>query len=110
MAYTYKILGQSLPANTNVTDLYTCPSSSAAVISQLVVCNNSAAPVTFRVSAAVAGAADATSQYLLYDVTVDPNDTLFFDLGATLAGTDKIRVKTGTASALSFTLFGTEIA
>lgn len=110
MAYTYKILGQAQPSNTNVADLYTVPGSSATVVSQLVVCNQTALAASFRVSAAAAGAADATSQYLFYDVTVDPNDSLFFDLGMTLAGTDKIRIKSNTASALSFTLFGTEIA
>jgi hypothetical protein len=109
MPYTYKVLAQSLPSLTTLADLYTVPSLTSAVCSQLVVCNQTANAVSFRASVAIAGATDATSQYLFYDVTVDANDTLFFDLGITLATTDVVRIKTNTASALSFTLFGTQI-
>lgn len=109
MPYAYKVLAQSFPTSTTQADLYTVPSATSAISSQLVVCNQTANAASFRVSVAIAGAADASAQYLFYDVTVDPNDTLFFDMGITLAATDKVRVKTNTASALSFILFGTEV-
>lgn len=109
MPYSYKVLAQAFPTATTQADLYTVPSATQAISSQLVVCNQTTAPASFRVSVAIAGAADASAQYLFYDVTVDATDTLFFDLGITLAATDKVRIKVNTASSLSFVLFGTEV-
>ena len=109
MPYSYKVLGQSFPASTTIADLYTVPSATNAIVSQISVCNQTSLPASFRVSVAIAGAADTAAQYVIYDVTVDPTDTLFFDIGMTLAATDVVRVKTNTASALSFILFGTQV-
>lgn len=109
MPYSYKVLAQAFPTSTTQADLYTVPSATQSISSQLVVCNQTTSPASFRVSVAIAGAADASAQYLFYDVTVDPTDTLFFDLGITLAATDKVRIKVNTASSLSFVLFGTEV-
>lgn len=108
MADTLKVLGQSAPSATTLTDLYTVPASTKVAVSSLVVCNRSAAPVTFRASVAPAGAADATSQYLYYDVLLAPNDTFVATIGITLAATDKVRVYGSTAN-LSFSLFGVEV-
>jgi hypothetical protein len=106
---TRKVLGQSAPGATTETDLYTVPASTSAVISSLVVCNRSAAVVTFRVSVAVAGGATANKDYLYYDVTLPPNDSFVATIGITLAATDKIKVYASTAN-LSFNLFGEEQA
>lgn len=108
MAQTYKVLGQSAPAATTLTDLYTVPGGTSTAASTLVVCNRSATGTTFRASVAVGGAADATSQYLYYDVTIVGNDTFCATLGLTLAATDKVRVYAGAAT-LTFSLFGVEI-
>ena len=109
MPYAYKILGQSYRTTTAEGDLYTVPSATSAIASSVVVANQTTAPVTFRLSVAIAGATAASAQYLFYDITIDPNDTHYYDLGITLAATDKVRVTAGTANALSFNLFGTEV-
>lgn len=110
MPTTYKILGQSAPANTNSTDLYTVPSSTQAVVSSIVVCNRGSAAATFRLSCATDGAALADSQYIAYDVTVGGNDSTIITIGATLGDTDKIRVRTSVANDVTFTAFGSEIS
>jgi hypothetical protein len=110
MPTTYKILGQSAPAATTESDLYTAPASTRAIISSLTVANrSSSAAATFRLSTSVAGAATATKDYIAYDITIAPNGIVALTLGVTLAPTDKFRVYASTAN-LSFNAYGTEIS
>lgn len=109
MATTYKILGQSAPAATTSTDLYTVPSSTQAVVSSIVVANRDAAAATYRNSCATDGATLANAQYVAYDVTVGGSDSTVLILGITLGDTDKVRVYASTAN-LTFTAFGSEIS
>ena len=106
---TYKVLGQSAPAATTATDLYTVPALTSAIGSTLLVANRGTASATFRVSVSLAGAATANKDYLIYDSIINGNQTAAFTIGLTLATTDKVRVYASTAD-LSFNLFGTEVA
>lgn len=108
MATTYKTLGQSAPAATTDTDLYTVPAATAAVCSTLAVCNRGAS-TTFRVAVRPAGAALANQHYIVYDNWVNQYDTVFLTLGVTLAATDVVTIYAGAAT-LTFSLFGSEIA
>jgi hypothetical protein len=105
---TLKVLGQNAPAATVLTDLYTVPGGTGVAVSSVTVCNRSATPTTFRLSVAPAGAADATSQYVYYDVPIAGNDTFVATLGITLAATDKVRCY-ATLATVSFSLFGVEV-
>jgi hypothetical protein len=108
MANTYKVLGQVIPAATTATTLYTVPAATSAVCSTLSVCNQGVS-TTVRVAVRPAGAALATSQYIVYDAVVSANDTLFLTIGVSLATTDVVTIYSGTAT-VSFSLFGSEIA
>ena len=110
MATTYKVLGQAAPADTANADLYTVPASTEAVISTIVVSNTTAADATCRIFVRVAGAAAAASNALVYDGSVTANDFTAVTVGITLAATDVITVQSGTADALTFQAFGSEIA
>jgi hypothetical protein len=107
MSVAQKVLGQSKPSATTLTDIYTVPALTQATVSTITVCNQSATATSFRISVAPAGAADATSQYLYYDVAIAGNDTFACTFGITLATTDKIRVY-NTLATLSFSVFGVE--
>lgn len=109
MANAYKILGQSAPANTSNADLITVGSGKSQVISTLVIANTTTSAATYRVFARIAGAAAATSNALVYDATVLGSTTVTLTLGVTLAATDVLTIQTGTANALTFTAFGSEI-
>ena len=109
MATTYKVLGQSNPAATTATTLYTVPSATQAVVSTIVICNQTASAATFRIAVRVAGATLAASQYVAYDVTVGASDSTALTLGITMGATDVLTVYGSTAT-LSFTAFGSEIA
>ena len=106
---TYKILGQSAPAATTSTDLYTVPASTETIVSSLVIANRATSSATYRVSVAANGAALSNEQYLVYDGFIQANDTVSLTLGITIDATDKIRVYASSAN-LSFNAFGTEIA
>lgn len=108
MAILYKILGQTRPLNTLNTDAITVGASKMQIISTLVVCNTSSAATTFR-AFATDGSAGSESNAVAYDVSVAGNDSLFLTLGVTMDASDKLIVRSGTASALTFTAFGSEI-
>lgn len=107
MANIYKVLGQVLPSATTLTTLYTVPSSTSAVCSTLSICNQGLS-TTYRIAIRPAGAAIVSSQYVVYDATINANDTVFLTLGVTLATTDVVSIYAGT-STVSFHLYGSEI-
>ena len=109
MASTYKVLSQTAPSATTLTDSYTVPGATQAVVSTIDVCNRGATATTYRLSVAVAGAADATKQYIAYDVPIAANSAQTLTLGISLGAADVVRVYAGAAQ-LSFNIFGVEIA
>lgn len=108
MAEVYKVLAQLSPAATTLTTLYTVPAATSSVCSSIVVCNQNGSVQSFRISIAVAGAADNAKQYLYFDLAIDANDTFIATIGITLATTDLIRVY-ASATNMSFNLVGAEI-
>lgn len=109
MATTYKILGQSNPAATTDTNLYTVPAATEAVISTIVVANLSSTSATFRIAVRPNGATLANQHYVAYDVTVGGNDSTAITLGITVDATDVVTVRASTAN-LAFSAFGSEIS
>jgi glucose-6-phosphate dehydrogenase assembly protein OpcA len=108
MPQTHKVLGQSNPAATTLTTLYTVPASTQAVCSTITICNTASSATTYRIAVRPAGAATATSQYLAYDAALPANDTATLTLGVTLATTDVISVYAASAN-VAFSAFGVEI-
>jgi hypothetical protein len=109
MATVYKVLGQSNPAATTSTALYTVPAATEAIVSTLTVCNQAATDATFRVSVSVNGATLSAKEYIAYDVSVAGKGFITLTLGLTLGDTDVVRIYASSAN-LSFSAFGTEIA
>ncbi len=109
MPTTYKVLGQSNPAATTATTLYTCPSATQAVISTITVANLAGSAATFRIAIRPDGASLANQHYIAYDVTVGANDTTTITIGATLDASDVVTVYGSTAN-ITFNAFGSEIS
>jgi hypothetical protein len=107
MATVYKVLGQSAPSAATDTSLYTVPSATSAVVSTLSVCNRGVS-TTFRAAVRPSGATIANQHYIVYDNYVNAGDAVFLTLGITLAATDVVTVRAGTAD-MSFSLFGSEL-
>lgn len=108
MAETRKVLGQAALSATTLTDIYTVPALTQAVISSVIICNRSASAAIFRVSLAVAGAADVSKQYIYYDVTLPGNDTFIATVGITLGAADVLRAYTDSGS-VSINVVGVEL-
>jgi hypothetical protein len=106
---TIKVLGQSSPSATSLTDAYTVPALTAAAISSIIICNRGVEYANVRISVAVAGAADDVKQYVYYDLLCDPNNTFIATVGLTLSAADVIRVYSDTGN-VSFQFFGTEVS
>ena len=109
MAITYKVLGQSNPAATTDTTLYTVPSATSTIVSTINVCNQAASAATFRIAIRPAGASIAAQHYISYDVNLPANDSIALTIGVTLATTDVITVRAST-STVSFSAFGSEVS
>jgi hypothetical protein len=111
MPTTYKILGQQAPVGNVLTDIYTVPGSTSAVVSSITVANRGPDLAYFRVAFSQSGGAISVKDYLYYDVALAGNDTFIATVGITLAATDKVRVyATGLGGDdLSFQLFGSEL-
>lgn len=108
MAEVYKILGQSNPAATTMTTLYTVPGSTSVVVSSVVICNQAGTAGTFRLSLDQGGDGDGAKDYLYYDQALDANTTFIVTLGITLGAGDLVRIYASSAN-MSFNIFGTEI-
>jgi hypothetical protein len=110
MATTYKVLGQSAPTTTAEATLYTVPSATQTIISTIAISNLTAIVANATVSIGVAGAATSNANTIIKTITIDANSVVAFTLGITIGAADVVRVTSGTANALSFQAFGSEIA
>lgn len=108
MATTYKVLGQSAPAATTATTLYTAPSATQTVCSTLTVCNRESTSASYRVAVRPGGATLANEHYIVFDAVIPGNATDTISIGATLSATDVVTIYASTAN-FSFTLFGSEL-
>lgn len=109
MATNHKVLGQSNPAATTLTTLYTVPAATQTVVSTIHVSNLAASAATVRVAIRPAGAAIANQHYVAYDVSVPANGIFAMTEGFTLSATDVVSVYASTAT-VAFNISGAEIS
>jgi hypothetical protein len=109
MPTIYKVLGQSAPAATTLTTLYTVPSSTDAVVSTIAICNRAGTAGTYRIAVRPAGASIANQHYIVFGATVAASDSVLLTLGITLDATDVLTVFASSAD-MSFSAFGSEIS
>lgn len=106
MGVAYKTLGQSAPAATTQTTLYTVPAATQTVVSTLAICNRgNTAP--FNVAVIPNGQSLSNANYIIYQNYVNQYDTVFLTLGIAMASGDQISVLAN-SNTLSFSAFGSE--
>jgi len=98
-------LAQSAPAAATLTNAYTTPSGKRSTV-EVIVCNRGAVATTIRMSYAIAGAADAAAQYMIYDYTIGANISVSTARFTTKA-TDVVRVYSASGN-VTFTINGIE--
>ena len=100
MATTSKALARTAAA-TSSTTLYTVPSSTTAIVTNIVVTNSASTAATFTIT--------LDSVDLFKDVALAANSTAMFDLKQALA-TTKIIAGLASATTVKFHISGVEIS
>jgi hypothetical protein len=109
VAEAIKVLGQSAPAATSNTNVYTVPAATEAVISTIVIANRDNSAGTFRLAVRPNGASISDEHYLAYDVPLAGNDSTTLTLGITMDAADVLTAYCSSAD-MSVNVFGTEIS
>jgi hypothetical protein len=109
MALTEKRLGAGRPTDTNNLTIYTIPAVTTGIIKSIRVCNTTATAATCRVFLTPTGGAADQTTAIYYDFNIPANSTLSDDGFHILAAAGTVQVRSGTASALTFTCSGAEI-
>ena len=110
MTIKEKQLGQLRPDNTTAASVYSPSPNVTWVAKSLVICNTSGALAKARIFHDEDGTTYDETTALMWDVDVMADETVFID--NFLAGSDStgnVGVRTDTANALTFTLYGAEI-
>jgi hypothetical protein len=89
--------------------LYTTPSATQAVISSIVITNQSSSAVTVRIGLDTTAGTPAASEFLVYDAAIAGNDTVALTLGITMPASNFIRVSSS-ANTCNFSAFVSEIS
>lgn len=109
MANAYKVLGQANLTTTSDTDIYTVPSATESVLSTVIIANIGTVATTFNLAIRPNGDTLANKHYIAKGVPIAASDSTTLTLGMTLDAADVVTAAAGTANALSFNIFGTEI-
>lgn len=108
MPTTYKVLGQINPAANTLSNVYTVPSATQAVISTITVCNQTATNSSYSIAVAPNAEVDNVKHYIIRGGVVPAADSIAITLGLTIDAGDQIRANTNNNS-ISFSIFGSEI-
>jgi hypothetical protein len=108
MSLDYKVLGQSNPSATTNTNLYTVPTQKEAILSSIVVTNQSASGATYRIAIRPNGETIAAKHYIAFDRDITGNETETLTIGITMDAADIVTVFASSGT-MSFNAFGVEI-
>ena len=107
-AYKYSQIQGTASTGTYAT-LYNTPSATEAVISSIVICNQSSSSITVRIGLDTAAGTPGASEFLVYDAAVAGNDTVALTLGITMDAGKYLRVSSS-ANTCNFSAFISEIS
>jgi len=108
MPTNYKSPAQLEPAENTLSTLYTVPSSTQAIISNIHACNQGSTSASIRVAVRPNGASIADQHYLFFGLTITANDTIEFGHGITMDAADVLSVWSSSGS-VSFNLSYAEV-
>jgi hypothetical protein len=98
MPNTYKSPAQLEPAANTLSTLYTVPSNTQAVVSNIHACNMGGTSASIRVAVRPDGASISDIHYLFFGLTITANDTIEFGHGVTMDATDVLSVWSSSGS------------
>lgn len=107
-AYKYSQVQGTASTGTYAT-LYEVPAATEAVISSLVITNQSSSAITVRIGLDTTAGTPGASEWLVYDAAIAGNDTVALTLGVTMDAGKFVRVASS-ATTCNFTAFLSEIS
>lgn len=112
MAIASKQLGQARPADANAVSIYSPGAGVSTRIGSIAICNNTGSVAKFRIFLDDDGTDYDESTALYYDFSLAGNTTLMLnDLALFMNNSaGNLAVRTDTADALTFTVFGIELS
>lgn len=93
---------QGTSSTSNYATLYNTSASTTAIISGIVVCNETASSITVRIGITSSATTPVSGQWIVYDNTVLANDSLIINVPISLGNTKFIRISSSSSSC-SFT-------
>lgn len=109
MANTPKRLYQGQPGTAETT-LYTVPASVSTIIKEIILCNTTSTAATISISAVPSGGTAGVANRIIAGFSVAANDTKTVPLSTVLNTGDFLSALQGTASAITVTTSGVEMA
>lgn len=111
MANTYKLLGQLRPANTTSASVYSPASGVTTIIKCIVACNTSGSSAKYRIFLDDDGTTYDENTAIFWDVYLGADQSEAIDLTLCMNNSaGNLAVRTDTADAITFTIFGLEIS
>jgi hypothetical protein len=107
MAQTGKILGQLVPTANTLSSLYTVPSATWSVVSNIMICTNSQLIDNWSIKLVKSGDSDDNKQFIFNQIPLDGYDTFVNTFPITLNAGDSIKVLSVLGST-TFTALGVE--
>lgn len=110
MATAYKNTKvQGTAGLTTYATLYNTTATTTAVVSTIAICNRSTSTKAYRIGLDASAGTPNSDEFLVYDASVDGNDTVFLTVGVTLGNNQYIRISS-TDNTVSFHAFISEIS
>jgi len=110
MALQEKQLGQLRPANTTAASIYSPGAGVTAIIRNITVCNLTGLATEFSIFHDDNGTTYDETTALFYTVRIEKNQTIQLTAYAAMSdASGNLAVKTETASAINFTVYGAEV-
>jgi hypothetical protein len=119
MPTSYKILGQTLPTQNVLSNVYVVPAATSAILNTITICNQSSANANVEIVIRPINETLANKHYILENVLIPRADTLIFSPGITLNASVIVAVNNSSVagesnaalsgSNVSFSVFGVEI-
>jgi hypothetical protein len=113
MPELYKRLGAIAPVDNSETLLYTAPTATSSLISNITVTNRSSSSASFDINIHQSGTAPFTSSALnaLYKASeILANETLILEPGITLPASASIVAKDSSGGNLTISAYGVELS
>ena len=109
MTINYKILGQIYPNSGSMDILYQVPISSSALVTSLIITNQTSSATDFTVAVIPSGSLITNKNYIYFNIPILSNDAFESPLSS-LAISQGDRIIAGSSNGkVSFNLFGQEI-